>query len=177
VVVHLDGDRNASYGGAVVKAKAGRKSRCSIDETLKATEKLLDQPLSAELAELAKALYYGPREGLVNGLVSAALRVARGAVEDGAMMAVKMATPHTLQKPEVEYTDLDGLTIAAQRLEALSPKAFNDVLELAYAYLLVLGAEPRELARLGLVTVGSGARAAAMLIATAEGAESMGVQL
>ncbi len=116
--------------------KAGRKSRRSIDATLKATEKLLDQPLSAEL--------------------------------------VKMATPHTLQKPEVEYTDLDGLTIAAQRLEALSPKAFNDVLELAYAYLLVLGAEPRELARLGLVTVGSGARAAAMLIATAEaeGAES-----
>jgi hypothetical protein len=72
------------------------------------------------------------------------------------------------KKKRPEYVDVDGLKIAAEKLAALSPKAFNDVLELAYAHLLMLGCEPRELARLGLITTGSGARAAAMLVARAE---------
>ncbi len=78
--------------------KRRRAAKGTTDPKLDETERLLEQPIPLELADLAKTHYVGANEGLVNGLLKAALRVVRGAVEDGAGLAVMLATPHTPQK-------------------------------------------------------------------------------
>jgi hypothetical protein len=77
---------------------AQAKEAVTIDDRLAATEKLLARPIPKSLAAVAKSDYRGPDAGLVNCLLDAALRVARGAVEDGAGLAVLVATPFTPQK-------------------------------------------------------------------------------
>ncbi len=49
------------------------------------TERLLSQPIPVELRDIPE--YTGPHSGLVNGLICAATRIARGAVADGIGLA------------------------------------------------------------------------------------------
>ena len=70
-------------------------------------------------------------------------------------------------KRAVADFDFDGLNIAVEKLADVAPHALADVLETAYAYLLIHYPDRSELARLGLVSEGAAARAARMLIAKA----------
>lgn len=83
-------------------------------------------------------------------------------------MAKRKIKPGKTTKPatateKVEPLDVDGLSIAAERLANISRAAFDDVLELAYAYLFIHDPDRAKLASLGLVSPGAGARAARML--------------